>query len=245
MVAASVAIQRPFVPASAKQGARSGRRAVVTAAVQPQAQEVPQLARRGLLASGIALLAAPTASQAAIPSKWDGESSAIGSCPLGTEGTECRQQILLNDRSKLASYDQSKDQAAGKVGKSASGTPVADLSTAYAQDTVALTDKLLAYAAFEDPVDPARFAVIKELKAEMPKWVSKYARGGNVRAVSARKVYTVVDAISAHFTSNGLAPLPAAKLRKLVVELNEARVSLGEGSPAIPFKPLAYHLSGP
>lgn len=45
--------------------------------------------------------------------------------------------------------------------------------------------------------------VIKELKAEMPAWVSKYARGGSARTVSARKLYVVVDAISGHFASNG------------------------------------------
>ncbi len=32
---------------------------------------------------------------AAAPGRWDGESSAIGSCPLGDEGIECRQAILL------------------------------------------------------------------------------------------------------------------------------------------------------
>ena len=139
--------------------------------------------------------------------------------------------------------------------------------------TLALTDKVLAYAAFADPADPARFQVgrrgrraggagrcsstldwqpawweadgrrppalaplcgwprhqgaegcwplhntpppqpldhpppscqvIKELKADMPKWVSKYARGGSARKTSARKLYVVVDAISGHFASNG------------------------------------------
>ena len=45
--------------------------------------------------------------------------------------------------------------------------------------------------------------LIKELKAEMPAWVSKYARGGSARTVSARKLYVVVDAISGHFAANG------------------------------------------
>jgi hypothetical protein len=45
--------------------------------------------------------------------------------------------------------------------------------------------------------------------------VSKYARGGSARTVSARKVYVVADAISAHFATNGwagwFAGLAAAK----------------------------------
>lgn len=48
--------------------------------------------------------------------------------------------------------------------------------------------------------------MIKQLKAEMPAWVSAYARGGSVRSTSARKIYVVVDAVSAHFASNGCAP---------------------------------------
>lgn len=47
------------------------------------------------------------------------------------------------------------------------------------------------------------FQIIKELKADMPAWVSKYARGGSARTVSARKLYVVADAISGHFASNG------------------------------------------
>lgn len=49
--------------------------------------------------------------------------------------------------------------------------------------------------------------LIKELKAEMPAWVSKYARGGSARTVSARKLYVVVDAISGHFAANGCVVL--------------------------------------
>ena len=45
--------------------------------------------------------------------------------------------------------------------------------------------------------------LVKELKVEGPQWVSKYARGGNVRATSARKFYIVIDALSGHFASNG------------------------------------------
>lgn len=46
-----------------------------------------------------------------------------------------------------------------QVGRSAYGVPVAQLNSKYAKDTVALTDKILAYASFEDPTDPERFQV--------------------------------------------------------------------------------------
>lgn len=37
----------------------------------------------------------------------------------------------------------------------------------------------------------------------MPKWVSRYARGGSARKASARKVYVVIDAVSGHLAANG------------------------------------------
>lgn len=209
---------------------RRQRLVVACGAVQRQQETQPGQSRRSLLA-GLALLAAAGAQPAqALPaSRWDGESSAIGSCPLGDEGAECRQRILNKDRAGLASYEQ-MEQNAGKVGKSASGVPVSDLSTVYARDTVSLTDKVLLYADYNvDPANPDRLKLIKELKAEMPTWVSKYARGGSVRAVSARKVYVVVDAISAHFATNGLGPMPPNKLKKLVVEVQEGRDALNLG----------------
>lgn len=47
-----------------------------------------------------------------------------------------------------------------QVGSTANGgVPVAEMDQAYYTSTLALTDKLLAYAAFADPVDPARLQV--------------------------------------------------------------------------------------
>ncbi|KAL4423496.1 hypothetical protein ABPG77_003629 [Micractinium sp. CCAP 211/92] len=209
-----------------QQQAPQQRQLVVASAARTEAEP----SRRSLLAAGLALLAGVQQAQQAqaAPGRWDGESSAIGSCPLGDEGIECRQAILLGDKSKLASYEETADNV-GKVGRSAYGVPVAQLNSKYAKDTVALTDKILAYASFEDPTDPERFQVIKQLKAEMPAWVSAYARGGSVRSTSARKIYVVVDAISAHFASNGLAPIPPNKLRKLVADVEAGLEALAEG----------------
>lgn len=159
--------------------------------------------------------------------RWDGESSAIGSCELGDAGNDCRLQIIMNDKADMASYD--KAVTAKKKNGSVSGVPVAEMGDAYSRDTLALTDKILAYAAFPDPADPARIKLVKELKGDLPAWVSRYARGGNARKVSARKIYVVADAISAHFANNGLGPFPKAKLAKLVVDVRAAIDLVAEG----------------
>lgn len=59
--------------------------------------------------------------------------------------------------------------------------------------------------------------------------MSRYARGGSARTLSARRFYIVVDSLSGHFASNGAAPFPAAKLKQLVGKVEESLVLLGEG----------------
>ncbi|KAI7840082.1 hypothetical protein COHA_006212 [Chlorella ohadii] len=222
---ASICHAKPFVAAAGS--SRRPRQPVACSAARQEQQ--PELARRSLLA-GLALLAAaaPSAPSLAVASRWDGESSAVGSCALGAAGDDCRLQILKQDRAKLDSYEATANET-GKVGGMQSGVPVATLDAAYVKATNQLSDKILAYATFADPADPARFQVIKELKAEMPAWVSKYARGGSARTVSARKLYVVVDAISGHFASNGLAPLPASKLNKLKADVEAVQELLAQG----------------
>ena len=75
----------------------------------------------------------------------------------------------------------------------------------------------------------ASLQLVKAIKASGPQWVSKYARGGSARKLSARKVYVVVDAVQAHFATDGLAPLPRPKLAKLVADVAEARQLLSVG----------------
>ena len=79
------------------------------------------------------------------------------------------------------------------------------------------------------PLLPLLPQLVKVIKASGPQWVSKYARGGSARKLSARKVYVVVDAVQAHFATDGLAPLPRPKLAKLVADVAEARQLLSEG----------------
>lgn len=46
------------------------------------------------------------------------------------------------------------------------------------------------------------------LKKDGLDWVSKYARGGSARKVSARTFYIAIDAIQGHVASSGYAPFP-------------------------------------
>ncbi|EFN59252.1 hypothetical protein CHLNCDRAFT_137539 [Chlorella variabilis] len=228
---ALTASSRTCLPFQTVASGRSGRRPTNIVVTQCSAAAEPQVARRSLL--GVALLAATSAApaQAILPvSRWDGESSAVGSCELGEAGDACPQAILAGNPAVLGSYDA---KAGGKRGAQwAGGVPVADMGAAspYARDTLALTDRVLAFAALNgDPANPERIQLVKELKTEFPGWVSKYARGGSARTVSARKVYVVVDAISAHFAQNGLAPVPKTKMAKLEGDVQVALAALAEG----------------
>ena len=157
--------------------------------------------------------------------RWDGESSAIGSCPLGEEGEQCRADILSKD--KMLTYGQMNNS--GKVSGQATGVPVSDItSSAYKRDTVALAESLKTYMTL-DPTDDNRVGLVKTLKKESLDWVSKYARGGSARAKSARTLYVVVDAVQGHLASNGYAPFPRMKATKLVEQVDTSMEFLAQG----------------
>lgn len=75
----------------------------------------------------------------------------------------------------------------------------------------------------------ARPALIKSMKTNCSKWVSQYARGGSARSQSARKMYIAVDATVGWLATNGLAPAPPAKAKKITVGLAEARELMSKG----------------
>lgn len=183
--------------------------------------DVAAPARRAAAAAvaALQLLALPASAM------WDGESSAIGSCPLGDAGTECRSRILARDG--LGSYSSAVDNAT-KVGGMATGIPVAKLDSQYQKDTAVLADAILQYLN-GDVYDEARPALVKTLKTDGAAWVSKYARGGSARTTSARKFYIAVDAVGGHVASNGLAPFPRNKAEKVVNDITEAVKLLQEG----------------
>lgn len=62
------------------------------------------------------------------------------------------------------------------------------------------------------------------LKTDARNWTSKYARGGNVRKPSARKMYIVVDALQGHITTNGCVDVAALVFSLRVVLLRHMHV---------------------
>lgn len=185
------------------------------------ASSLPQdaLRRWAAIAAAIQLSIAPA------HAAWDGVSAATGSCPLGEEGTECRKSVLSRDQ--FTSYSDARTNSA-KRGDAATGVPVSDLGLGYAADTVKLGNKILKYAT-ADPYDEERLTLVKEIKLEGPGWVSKYARGGSARTLSARRFYIAVDAVEGHLASNGLAPFPRNKLQKLISDIEESKQLLTDG----------------
>jgi len=178
--------------------------------------------------SAVLVLASTDAALAFAPvgERWDGESSAIGSCPLGEEGEQCRSQVLAKD--KLLNYNQVNNNS-GKLSGKATGVPVSDVnSSSYKSETVALADSLKKYMTL-DPYDDNRVALVKTVKKEGLDWVSKYARGGSARAKSARTLYVVVDAVEGHLASNGYAPFPSRKAGKLIEDIDVSLAFLADG----------------
>jgi hypothetical protein len=160
---------------------------------------------------------------------WDGESSAIGSCPLGDAGAECRAASLARDvsKGKLGSYDAAQQNGA-KIGVKATNVPVSELGSQYAKDTASVAEITLKYIKGE--VDDGEVpAVVKVLKKEGQEWVSKYARGGSARKLSARKFYIAVDQVNGHLAFNGYAPFPKNKVAKVEGDITEALKLIAEG----------------
>ena len=193
-----------------------------------KAKATTQLAASSL--AGLLLIAQPAFAlyPGAGPSgdRWDGESSALGSCKLGEAGDECRSAELAKD--KLLSYGQVTNS--GKISGSAAGVPVSNLDSKYAKETVALSKTLVTYMNL-DPNDDSidRQGIVKQVKKESLDWVSRYARGGSARAKSARTLYVVVDAVQGHVATNGFTPFPRNKAAKLTEEVNAALGFLEQG----------------
>lgn len=72
----------------------AGRGANCAACGRPAEAPALDQARRRVLLGAAALVALPACEARAA---WDGSSAAIGSCPLGDEGDECRRQTLMCD----------------------------------------------------------------------------------------------------------------------------------------------------
>eukprot|EP00890_Picochlorum_soloecismus_P002631 jgi/Picsp_1/3369/NSC_06207-R1_protein len=176
----------------------------------------------GLVAAVCASLCLPMSSNA----MWDGTSAAIGSCPLGEAGQECRTRALSKD--KMGDYSKMGSNSTKMGSATTLGVPVANLDTGYASDSKAVGEIITKYITM-DMYDPERAAVAKNLKKESLNWVSKYARGGSARTVSARKMYVAVDAIQGHLASNGFAPFPKNKSERVLQDIQDALSLLEQG----------------
>lgn len=179
----------------------------------PPASAVP---RRAALAAALALV--PLPARAAI-GRWDGTSSALGSCPVGPAGDGCRAGLLAADVSKGIKLSGASSGASAPL--SAASTTAATLDGPYAAATRSLAADIKAYLALA-PDDSTRIPAGRKLRADGAAWVSKYARGGSARAPSARTFYIAVDAIMGHLAANGAAPFPAAKAPKLAASVDGA-----------------------
>ena len=173
-------------------------------------------------------LAAAVSIFTALPSQamWDGESAALGSCPLGDAGDACRTRVLSRDQ--LGSYSDASNNAA-KLGNLQTGIPVAQLDSQYAKDTAILGQNILSFVG-GDVYDASRPALVKTIKTQGQSWVSKYARGGSARTASARQFYIAIDAVGGHVAANGLAPFPKNKVPKVVKDVTESTqlIALGK-----------------
>lgn len=70
---------------------------------------------------------------------------------------------------------------------------------------------------------------VQILRKDGSAWVSKYARGGSARKLSARRFYIAVDALQGHLASNGFAPFPKNKLPVLLSNVKQARDLIAQG----------------
>lgn len=67
------------------------------------------------------------------------------------------------------------------------------------------------------------------LRKDGSAWVSRYARGGSARKLSARRFYIAVDALQGHLASNGMAPFPKNKLPVLLSNVAQAEALIAQG----------------
>lgn len=105
---------------------------------------------------------------------------------------------------------------------------MAVLDSAYVQSSIGLMDDIEAYLALDPKDGKTRFNLSKKLKTEGLAWVAQYARGGSARSQSARKLYIAVDGLVGFLASNGIGPVPKAKIQATLVAVNDARKLLAE-----------------
>ena len=152
-------------------------------------------------------------------------------CPIGDEGTECRMKALAEDKGEYlndAEYNKKsekkksmKTSAASTAGRNADLIP-------YQSDTIALADAMDEFFAM-DLYSTAREPAIKQLQTKANDWTGKYCPGGSSKQASGRSMYNAVNQLLGHFASNGLAPLPSARMEVVNKNIETARELIAQG----------------
>ena len=152
-------------------------------------------------------------------------------CPVGDEGTECRMKALAEDKGAYlndAEYNTKSDKKKSmKTSAAATAGRNTDL-TAYQADTLALADAMDELFAM-DLYSTAREPAIKQLQKKANDWTGRYCPGGSSKQASGRSMYNAVNQLLGHFASNGLAPLPSARMEIVNKNIASARDLIAQG----------------
>mmetsp|Transcript_2723 Transcript_2723/g.6012 ORF Transcript_2723/g.6012 Transcript_2723/m.6012 type:complete len:224 (+) Transcript_2723:156-827(+) len=216
-------IKESCVRSAAFKASTAPRRPVrVLASKSPRAEiEASASSRRQALLAGLALV--PLFNQRSAFAQAESNLCVLQTSDEAAEA--CRKRLIERDAGKQENYnDVSERKGFGTV----SGVPVSVLDDEYSRSSIALIDEIEKYCTL-DLYSKERVPLIKKLKVDANSWVSKYARGGNVRSLSARKLYIAVDGVTGFLASNGLAPFPNAKAKLVMANLEESRAFLLEG----------------
>ena len=114
-----------------------------------------------------------------------------------------------------------KTSAASTAGRNADLIP-------YQSDTIALADAMDELFAM-DLYSTAREPAIKQLQTKANDWTGKYCPGGSSKQASGRSMYNAVNQLLGHFASNGLAPLPSARMEVVNKNIETARELIAQG----------------
>ncbi|KAG2482709.1 hypothetical protein HYH03_018366 [Edaphochlamys debaryana] len=203
---------------------RRPRAVRVEASIRPQVVDESHVgpSRRGLLA-----LAAGAVVSMASPAVRPAFAGCSADAEDGDQSAACFQQLLAKDVDAVK--DARFKTEANRSFTAAANVPVASLDSEFARATLKLRERIISYATSDLEDYKNRVPLIKELKIEAAEWVSKYARGGNVRSDSARRMYIAVDAVVGHLASQGYAAMPKAKLTTVLKNLDQAKDFLEQG----------------
>jgi hypothetical protein len=143
-------------------------------------------------------------------------------CDPTEDGADCRARILAEDGLGADSYNAPRREF-----KAANASTNPNLTT-YQSDTLAFVSEVERLLAM-DVYDPTREKAIAAFQKTSNVWSSKYAPGGSSKTASGRAFYNALNQLAGHFSFNGLAPLPKARLELVEGNLEQTRTLLAQG----------------